>query len=38
MFANEKLSKAMIQLKKKLIDSYGFEASEIVQIGGVHLA
>ena len=38
MFANENLSKAMIQLKKKLIDSYGFEASEIVQIGGIHLA
>jgi len=38
MFANENLSKAMVQLKKKLIDSYGFEASEIVQIGGIHLA
>lgn len=38
MFANENLSKAMIQLKKKLIDSYGFEAHEIVQINGIHLA
>ena len=38
MFANENLNKAMIQLKKKLIDSYGFEASEIIQINGIHLA
>ena len=38
MFANENLSKAMVQLKKKLIDSYGFEASEIIQINGIHLA
>jgi len=37
-FANENLAKAFSQLKKKLIDSYGFESHEIIEISKIHLA
>lgn len=35
--ANDNLNKAMIQLKKKLIDSYGFDSTEIIKINNIHL-
>jgi len=37
LFANENLNKAMIQLKKKLIESYHFESTDIIKINGIHL-
>lgn len=35
--AMENLNKSLVTLKKKLIDSYGFESHEIIKIKEVHL-
>ena len=36
--AMENLNKALLALKRKLLDSYGYEAEEVIKINGVHLA
>lgn len=36
--AMENLNKALLALKRKLLDSYGYEAEDVIKINGVHLA
>ena len=36
--AMENLNKALLALKRKLLDSYGYEADEVIKISGIHLA
>lgn len=36
--AMENLNKALLALKRKLLDSYGYEAEDVIKISGIHLA
>ena len=36
--AMENLNKALLTLKRKLLNSYGYEAEEVIKINAIHLA